>query len=283
MQLLYQSATSLSAMESTTRPTSPIDVPGQDSASALDGSFMSSQGRDSISELLPPISSSQTIGGAPRPSIAHRSFTSPHRPGTRSRSGTVHRPGSSLRTEIAAPPRGNRTATSMTSSRSGQTPEAQWSVFGQLMEHELKESEARKLHRLSSRLVIPSTSNQSNTAPLIMGDSESPMQSPVEAEAGAAHEEPLEDAEEYDSDDSDTSIASKRSFRHPAPLRWYSPKRLPTLSNLNRSIAKCVIAYFIASLFTFTPYLASLISDITSENEPGKNAPSAAGHMVATV
>ncbi|KAF7981915.1 hypothetical protein HWV62_31521 [Athelia sp. TMB] len=168
-------------------------------------------------------------------------------------------------------------------SRSSQTPEAQWSVFGQLMEHELKESEARKLHRLSSRLVIPSTSNQSNAAPLVMGDFESPMQSPLEAEAGAEHEEPLGDAEEYDSDDSDTSIASKRSFRHPAPLRWYSPKRLPTLSNLNRSIAKCVIAYFIASLFTFTPYLASLISDITSENEPGKNAPSPAGHMVATV
>ncbi|KZP34451.1 hypothetical protein FIBSPDRAFT_719555 [Athelia psychrophila] len=92
------------------------------------------------------------------------------------------------------------------------------------------------------------------------------------------------DPEEYDSDSSDKSIESRRSFRNPAPLPpWYSFKRLPTVSNLHRSIIKCVIAYFIASLFTFTPYLSSFIADISSDNEPGTNAPSPAGHMVATV
>ncbi|CDO69695.1 hypothetical protein BN946_scf184851.g83 [Trametes cinnabarina] len=58
--------------------------------------------------------------------------------------------------------------------------------------------------------------------------------------------------------------------------------KIPPLSPVQRNILKCTIAYFIGSLFTFSPYLSGFISDITS-NGPGERAPSPSGHMVATV
>ncbi|THU95504.1 hypothetical protein K435DRAFT_723585 [Dendrothele bispora CBS 962.96] len=66
------------------------------------------------------------------------------------------------------------------------------------------------------------------------------------------------------------------------PLRWYSPKRLPTVPLLYRNIFKCALAYFIASLFTFSPYLSGFISDLVSRGKGG-GKPLPSGHMVATV
>ncbi|KDQ27334.1 hypothetical protein PLEOSDRAFT_1064671 [Pleurotus ostreatus PC15] len=63
---------------------------------------------------------------------------------------------------------------------------------------------------------------------------------------------------------------------------WYSPRRLPTIPLLYRNILKCAIAYFIASLFTYNPYLSGLISDITSYRS-GDRKPVPSGHMVATI
>src|SRR5262245_45985280 len=57
-------------------------------------------------------------------------------------------------------------------------------------------------------------------------------------------------------------------------------RRLPVVPVLYRNILKCGAAYFIASLFTFSPLLSGIISDITSY---GEQAPSPSGHMVATV
>lgn len=57
---------------------------------------------------------------------------------------------------------------------------------------------------------------------------------------------------------------------------------IPTLTPVQRNILKCAIAYFIGSLFTFSPYLSAFIADLTG-NGPGEAAPSPSGHMVATV
>lgn len=57
---------------------------------------------------------------------------------------------------------------------------------------------------------------------------------------------------------------------------------LPTCSPLARNILKCSIAYFIASLFTYSPYLSHFIADITG-GDPGERTPSPSGHMIATM
>ncbi|KAH8107675.1 Fusaric acid resistance protein-like-domain-containing protein [Cristinia sonorae] len=88
-----------------------------------------------------------------------------------------------------------------------------------------------------------------------------------------------DEAEEEESDD-DSIAASKVEGQR----RWNWLQKLPSLTPLQRNILKCSIAYFIGSLFTFSPYLSGLISDLTSNGpSDGERTPSPAGHMVATV
>jgi hypothetical protein len=155
--------------------------------------------------------------------------------------------------------------------------ERQWSLFGQVMENELRGSASRRLKKHPS---MPSGSLEAYFLSESMPEySESRIHSPT-ADLPPSGDDTSDD---YDSDTFQTSRAPTRPTPvEPAP-RWYSMKSLPTPSNLHQSIIKCVIAYFIASLFTFSPYLSTFISDITSDNEPGNSRPSPAGHMVATV
>ena len=87
-------------------------------------------------------------------------------------------------------------------------------------------------------------------------------------------------------ENSDTASARHSDHTRRASARstskWYSPARLPSLSPLHRNILKCCIAYFIGSLFTFSPYLSAFIADITGQ-DPGDRVPSPSGHMVATM
>ncbi|ETW81116.1 putative aromatic acid exporter [Heterobasidion irregulare TC 32-1] len=57
---------------------------------------------------------------------------------------------------------------------------------------------------------------------------------------------------------------------------------MPALPTLYRNILKCSVAYFIGSLFTYSPYLSGLISAITTR-ESSERFPAPSGHMVATV
>lgn len=59
--------------------------------------------------------------------------------------------------------------------------------------------------------------------------------------------------------------------------------RLPTFTNTHRNVLKCAIAYFVASLFTFSPYLSRFISDLSSYGPNDPTTPSPSGHMVATI
>lgn len=57
---------------------------------------------------------------------------------------------------------------------------------------------------------------------------------------------------------------------------------MPQLSTLQRNMLKCAIAYFLASLFTFVPFLSDFIADIGSFGK-GAGDPSPSAHMIATV
>ena len=84
----------------------------------------------------------------------------------------------------------------------------------------------------------------------------------------------------YDSasDDSNTSTTTRPSVG--GPTRFLN--QLLKVSMAHRNVLKCSIAYLIASLFTFSPYLSGFISDLTSYG-PGERKPSPSGHMVATM
>ncbi|KAH9893586.1 Fusaric acid resistance protein-like-domain-containing protein [Cubamyces lactineus] len=102
---------------------------------------------------------------------------------------------------------------------------------------------------------------------------------------------PEESDGEDEYEDSDTATehstqdASVSASASTSRSRWYSLlkiPRIPPLTPVQRNILKCCIAYFIGSLFTFSPYLSGFIADITSD-DPGDRTPSPSGHMVATV
>ena len=76
-----------------------------------------------------------------------------------------------------------------------------------------------------------------------------------------------------------TGRQSTDTIKSPStPSRSY----LPTFSPLTRNILKCCIAYFIASLFTYSSYLSGFIIDIVG-GDPGDRKPSPSGHMVSTM
>ncbi|KAL6303505.1 Fusaric acid resistance protein-like-domain-containing protein [Sparassis latifolia] len=81
-------------------------------------------------------------------------------------------------------------------------------------------------------------------------------------------------------DESDSYQADAKLTRGKRP--WYSLPTLPSIPPVYRNILKCSVAYFIGSLFTFSPYLSGFIADLTNYG-PGESAPSPSGHMVATV
>lgn len=89
----------------------------------------------------------------------------------------------------------------------------------------------------------------------------------------------------YDSD-SDLETSNTPSPSSFTPSERQTPEsllnRIPAVSILYRNVLKCSIAYFIASLFTFSPHLSSFISDLTSHG-PGPHTPFPSGHMVATM
>ncbi|KAF9227087.1 hypothetical protein BS17DRAFT_861039 [Gyrodon lividus] len=63
--------------------------------------------------------------------------------------------------------------------------------------------------------------------------------------------------------------------------RWI-PSRIPTVPLLWKNILKCSVAYFLASLFTFHPYLSQFFGDLVSYGSGG-GGPSPSGHMIATI
>lgn len=84
--------------------------------------------------------------------------------------------------------------------------------------------------------------------------------------------------------DSDTPRPVPHQAHHSGLFFFKQPWRaeVPSISTLHRNMLKCAIAYFIASLFTFVPFLSKLISDISTFGH-GHGLPSPSAHMIATM
>lgn len=227
-----------------------------------------------------------------RPSLAQRSISSPQPLLVRRRAGTTtSRITSGLLNLTPAP------------SPAARPPvEHQWSLFGQLMENEGQLRTPSSAQRRSGRRSSNAHGRSIPSGDVTPGDSvgDDPfltfnVQSPVVEEetfnnclasptSGAQNENDDSDSDSESDASSISTVVSAKSAsgaeacRHP----WYSLERLPTVPLLYRNIFKCALAYFIASLFTYSPYLSGFISDLVTYG-PGDRAPLPSGHMVATV
>jgi hypothetical protein len=187
-------------------------------------------------------------------------------------------------------------------------PEHQWTLFGQLMENEGQLPSPRSISASSSRNKVSTprrnehdaswsgsaAARRSNGDPLldVHWQSAAEDNDPAESSDDTArlprrtYSTPsAENDSNYDSDsDSDTtdppSPISPETSERKASGSFIN--RIPPMPVLYRNVLKCSIAYFIASLFTFSPHLSSFISDLTSHG-PGPHTPFPSGHMVATM
>jgi hypothetical protein len=164
--------------------------------------------------------------------------------------------------------------------------ESPWSLFGQLMESEgqLGGLDSPRLRRRPSNNDIdrsqPSLSAFSEVLTPFITPNEQRRSRSMNGSPESCTLRPIPDQPpEYDSDTSETApdlTPVSNSDRRKADS-------LPSMPMLYRNILKCAIAYFIASLFTFSPYLSGFISDITSHGSGERRPSSPSGHMVATV
>ncbi|KAG5645197.1 hypothetical protein DXG03_006715 [Asterophora parasitica] len=180
-----------------------------------------------------------------------------------------------------------------------QSSEQHWTVFGQLMENEGQLPTPRRRPNTNpdnrhGSLELPSAFNptrRSNPDPFL--DIESVAEEDSIGRLRTASPSPLPQGpstttydDEYDSSESgsDSESDSYEDYAPPASFGpdstpWYSLNRIPRVPVLYRNVLKCAIAYFIASLFTFNPYLADILGKITSYGP----AIFPSGHMVATI
>lgn len=171
-------------------------------------------------------------------------------------------------------------------------PEHQWSLFGQLMENEgllpASPVSSRRSRQDSSQSDYFVHDSGSVTGSSIRGLGISSLQASISDARMSGATSPVRqgairnsltgslDGIDYDSNDSE-SITSTIHQPIPAKSSMSSLSRYLTLSPVSRNILKCAIAYFIASLFTFSPFFSKLITDMDV------SGPSASGHMVATM
>ena len=241
----YSAATSTS--NTSCRMQSPIDIPlprQTSSPHSLDSSGIVSP-PSPLSDSTSPLSSSQNTFRSRRLATPHHALPSGSQP--------------------------NRRPSEYT---------RQWSLFGQLMEIE---------GQLPSS--IGSTHSHPNESDGDISVHEHAANSPLRTRLNSSFHtqysaEPISyDApfpysitNNYEPDSSSSSAASLD-----VPSRAIPPFRLPTFTNTHRNVLKCAIAYFIASLFTFSPHLSRFISDLSSYGPNDPTTPSPSGHMVATM
>lgn len=245
--------------------------------------FVGSPGQTFFGEpSTPPIRPIPSFGSLPsssqRPNLQRRSFS--HTTASPQTLPPVNPPqslGESFRASLSRP-----------------TPQPQWSLFEQLMENEGQltspRQRARRFTVNSHRSQLSSPGSPISEATSTSVDpSHSVLQSSVHGHRDLLVSVDLEETNGYtsDSDSEDESQANQASSDGslmtatppPAPPHRFLPFQVPTIPVLWRNVLKCAVAYFLASLFTFSPYLSGFLSDISS---PG-GGPSPTGHMIASM
>ncbi|KAJ7762513.1 Fusaric acid resistance protein-like-domain-containing protein [Mycena metata] len=204
-------------------------------------------------------------------STSHRlSLSSAHSGNAAPRYGTL------TAERVVRPSLSGRSITASTS-----TPR-KWSVFGQVMENEAQLWTGGSIKSARRSIYAPSTPLGGTDADPFLDvnvRSQSPLAEGSERVSYFMDPPRNEDIEEYDSDSTTSTRSRSSSLDEASSTPWFS---IPTVPVLYQNILKCAIAYFIASLFTFSPYLSSFISDLTTYGD-GERRPSPSGHMVATI
>ena len=160
----------------------------------------------------------------------------------------------------------------------------QWSLFGQLMEIEGLPSSIDSTPRLSRLSSDGNISVREHNASI-------PSMSPQLGRrlSSSFHTEYSIEPASYDAPfpittEPDGLSSFAASLDVPSrPTQAYLPFRPLTFTNTHRNVLKCAIAYFIGSLFTFSPHLSRFISDLSSYGPNDPTTPSPSGHMVATM
>lgn len=154
-------------------------------------------------------------------------------------------------------------------SRPDRSPQRQWSLFGQLMENEGHLTPNSSIGRRDSHFTPYDTRTMASTASSIVLGRQSFHEQ--HEEPSVRNISPVQRVEHPDNYTSPGSIAQV--------LKQYCVSCLDkfSLSLILRNVLKCAIAYFLASLFTFSPALSQIISGMNL------SGPSASGHLVATM
>lgn len=167
-------------------------------------------------------------------------------------------------------------------------PEQQWSLFGQLMENEgyLSPTSASFRGRRDSGNYFFSRDTTSTASGLSARAHGSLAPSYTHQDVSIRTASPIRSSvlieptsDEYDSDRDSIQATTRAPPPPQSPQPWWA--NLPTgrlsLSSITKNVLKCSMAYFIASLFTFSPFLSAIFTDVDS------STPSASAHMVSTM
>ncbi|KAG2122275.1 Fusaric acid resistance protein-like-domain-containing protein [Suillus cothurnatus] len=172
-------------------------------------------------------------------------------------------------------------------------PESQWSLFEQLMENEgqLRSPVTRdRRHLAHSSHPSEHSSAGLPTSGATIADCDSLVnvlrshlqehntrEASFEQSQGHHNHTESEDESQTSSDGSSAASVPTSPSRH-----WFPPLQVPTIPVLWKNVLKCAVAYLIASLFTFSPYLSGFFSDVSTPGA-GNGLPSPTGHMIASI
>lgn len=164
----------------------------------------------------------------------------------------------------------------------------QWTLFGQLMENEghLRATPSSTKSRRDSDVDYFSHGVGSSLSDSFhlhahaedREDDSDVFSDSVHGSLGNFRNTAANPTDDYDSDDFSSSTSTHRV----SSSSWFAwpTFRKPSISLVWRNVFKCAIAYFVASLFTFSPSLSRWIAPVTSGSS---TIPSPSGHMVATM
>lgn len=168
-------------------------------------------------------------------------------------------------------------------------PESRWSLFEQLMENE---GQLRSpMTRDRRHLVSSEHSSAGSVTPEAASTDCDPFDNVLQlhpqehnileasVELSNGHHDPTESE-----DNSKPCLNCPSATSAPTLLsrHRFPPLQAPTIPVLWKNILKCAVAYLIASLFTFSPYLSGFLSDISTPGA-GNGLPAPTGHMIATI